>query len=142
MEILFLVILFILSFITIKNTPYSLSRAAWHKHLKKQLENNKNSVEITDAMKGGAILILFAIELFLIIFYTLLGNKIGTTKFIVLSALQVVTCFWNISTNFSDFKTVFSYNIEDHKFHRFQLLFNLILDYIYYPLAIYALLSK
>lgn len=142
MEILFLAILFILSLITIKNTPCSLSRAAWHKHLKKQLENNKNSEEITDAMKGGATLILLAIELFLIIFYTLLGNKIGTTKFIVLSALQVVTCFWNISINFSDFKTAFSYNIEDHKFHRFQLLFNLILDYIYYPLAIYTLLSK
>lgn len=33
-------------------------------------------------MQGGAILIVFFRELFLIIFYIVLGNKIGTTEFI------------------------------------------------------------
>ena len=41
----------------------------------------------------------------------------------------------------SEIKTAFSYNIEDFKFHRFQLLFNVVLDYIYYPWAIYMLLK-
>lgn len=47
--------------------------------------------------------------------------------------------------NYSRFTEVelgyWSYNIEDFKFHRFQLLFNVVLDYIYYPWAIYMLLK-
>ena len=92
-------------------------------------------------MEGASILIIFFIELFLIIFYIVLGNKIGTTEFIVMSALQVFTCLWSLSVNLSEVKTVFSCNIENFKFHRFQLLFNVVLDYIYYPWAIYMLLK-
>ena len=92
-------------------------------------------------MQGVAIFIVFFMELFLIIFYIVLGNKIGTTEFIVMSALQVFTYLWSLGVNLSKVKTAFSYNIEDFKFHRFQLLFNVVLDYIYYPWAIYMLLK-
>lgn len=92
-------------------------------------------------LQGASILIVFFMELFLIIFYIVLGNKIGTTEFIVMSALQAFTCLWSLGVNLSEVKTAFSYNIEDFKFHRFQLLFNVVLDYIYYPWAIYMLLK-
>ena len=95
----------------------------------------------SDDYQGGVVLLAFFIELFLVIFYIVLGSSIGTTEFIILSALQVFTCFWNFGTEISEFKTAFSYNIDDYKFHRFKFLFNLILDYIYYPLAIYMLLK-
>lgn len=110
------------------------------KQLTKSKENN-NGKPLSDAMQGGAILIVFFMELFLIIFYIVLGNKIGTTEFIVISALQVFTCLWSLGVNLSEIKTAFSYDIEDFKFHRFQLLFNVVLDYIYYPWAIYMLLK-
>ena len=110
------------------------------KQLAKNKENN-NGKPLSDAMQGGAILITFFIELFLIIFYIVLGNKIGTTEFIVMSALQVFACLWSFSITLSESKTIFSYNIEDLKFHRFQLLFNVVLDYIYYLWAIYMLLK-
>ena len=142
MKILALTILFILMFFRIKSTPSALSKTLWRKRMIKQLAKNKennNGESLSDAMQGA--LIVFFMELFLIIFYIVLGNKIGTTEFIVMSALQVFTCFWSLGVNLSEIKTAFSYNIEDFKFHRFQLLFNVVLDYIYYPWAIYMLLK-
>ena len=142
MKILALTILFVLMFFRIKGTPSALSKTLWRKRMIKQLAKNKennNGEPLSDAMQGA--LIVFFMELFLIIFYIVLGNKIGTTEFIVMSALQVFTCLWSFGINLSEFKTAFSYNIEDFKFHRFQLLFNVVLDYIYYPWAIYMLLK-
>ena len=142
MKILALTILFILMFFSIKGTPSALSKTLWRKRMIKQLaksKENNNGEPLNDAMQGA--LIVFFMKLFLIIFYIVLGNKIGTTEFIVMSALQVFTCLWSFGINLSEFKTAFSYNIEDFKFHRFQLLFNVVLDYIYYPWAIYMLLK-
>lgn len=144
MKILALTILFILMFFRIKGTPSALSKTLWRKRKIKYLEKNKksnNGEPPSDTLKGATILTVFFIELFLIIFYIVLGNRIGTTEFIVMSALQVFTCLWSLSVNLSESKTAFSYNIEDFKFHRFQSLFNMVLDYIYYPWAIYMLLK-
>lgn len=142
MKILALTILFILMFFRIKGTPSALSKTLWRKKMIKQLAKNKennNGEPPSDTLQGAAILIIFFMDLFLIIFYIVLGNKIGTTEFIVMSALQVFTCL--LGVNLSEIKTAFSYDIEDFKFHRFQLLFNVVLDYIYYPWAIYMLLK-
>lgn len=144
MKILALTILFILMFFRIKGTPSALSKTLWRKKIIKQLtidKENNNGEPLSDAMQGASILIIFFIELFLIIFYIVLGNKIGTTEFIVMSALQVFTCLWSLGVNLPEVKTVFSYDVENFKFHRFQLLFNVVLDYIYYPWAIYMLLK-
>lgn len=144
MKILALTILFILMFFRIKCTPSVLSKTLWRKKMIKQLAKNKednNGEPLSDAIQGASILTVCFMELFLIIFYIMLGNKIGTTEFIVMSALQVFTCLWSLGVSLSEAKTAFSYNIEDFKFHRFQFLFNVVLDYIYYPLAIYMLLK-
>ena len=140
MKILVLTILFILMFFRIKGTPSALSKTLWRKRMIKQLAKNKednNGEPPSDTLQGASILIVFFMELFFIV----LGNKIGTTEFIVMSALQVFTCLWSLGVSLSEVKTAFSYNIEDFKFHRFQLLFNVVLDYIYYPWAIYMLLK-
>lgn len=144
MKILALTILFILLFFRIKGTPSALSKTLWRNKMLKSLEKNKESFSgnpPSDAFQGGVIIFAFLVELFMVIFYIALGSSIGTTEFVILSALQVFTCFWNFGTEILEFKAVFSYNIDDHKFHRFKLLFNVILDYIYYPLAIYMLLK-
>lgn len=131
-------------FFRIKTTPSALSKTLWRKKMIKQLTKNKennNGEPPSDTLQGATILTVFFMELFLIIFYIVLGNKIGTTEFIVMSALQVFACLWSLGVNLSEVKTAFSYNIEDFSFHRFQLLFNVVLDYIYYPWAIYMLLK-
>lgn len=144
MKILALTILFILAFLRVKNTPCEVNKTLWKNEMIKQLKNNEEQnggKPYSDEMQGAAIFLTFLIGLFLIIFYIVLGNKIGTTEFIIMSALQVFTCLWCLWVNIIEFKSAFSYNIEDHKFHRFQLLFNLVLDYVYYPYAIYMLLK-
>ena len=95
MKILALTILFILMFFRIKGTPSALSKTLWRKRMIKQLAKNKennNGEPPSDTLQVASILIVFFMELFLIIFYIVLGNKIGTTEFIVMSALQVFTC--------------------------------------------------
>ena len=144
MKILALTILFILMIFTIKDTPILLSKTLWRKKMIRILTKNKesnNGEPLSNTLQGTSILIFLFYELFLIIFYIVVGNKIGTTEFIVMSALQVFTCLWSIYINLTEIKTAFSYNIEDFKFHRLQRLFNFVLDYIYYPLAIYMLLK-
>lgn len=144
MKILALTILFILMIFTIKDTPILLSKTLWRKKMIRILTKNKesnNGEPLSNTLQGASILIFLFYELFLIIFYIVVGNKIGTTKFIVMSALQVFTCLWSIYINLTEIKTAFSYNIEDFKFHRLQRLFNFVLDYIYYPWAIYMLLK-
>lgn len=145
MKILTLTILFILMFFRIKGTPSALSKTLWRKKMIKQLAKNKennNGEPLSDTILTEFFmeLTVFFIELLLIVFYLVLGNEIGTTEFIVMSVLQVFTCLWSLNTNLLEVKKAFSYNIEDFKFHRFQLLFNVVLDYIYYPWAIYMLL--
>ena len=144
MKILALTILFILMIFTIKDTPILLSKTLWRKKMIRILTKNKesnNGEPLSNTLQGTSILIFLFWELFLIIFYIVVGNKIGTTEFIVMSALQVFTCLWSIYINLTEIKTAFSYNIEDFKFHRLQRLFNFVLDCIYYPLAIYMLLK-
>lgn len=108
MKILALTILFILMFFSIKGTPSALSKTLWRKKMIKQLAKNKesnNGEPLSDTLQGAATLIVFFMELFLIIFYIALGNKIGTTEFIVMSALQVFTCLWSLGVSLSEFKT-------------------------------------
>lgn len=145
MKILALVLLFVLMFFRIKGTPSALSKTIWQKQMIKQLAHVKetsNGEQLSDTMQVAAILLSFFVNLFWIIFYIVLGNKVGTTGFIVTSALEVCARLWSFGINLSESKTIFgSYNIEDFKFHRFQQLCNVILDYIYYPWAVYMLLK-
>ena len=69
--------------------------------LAKNRENN-NGKPLSDAMQGASILIAFFTGLLLIIFYIMLGSKIGTTEFIVMSALQVFTCLWSLGVSLSE----------------------------------------
>lgn len=144
MKILALAILFILLFFRMKGTPSALCKTVWRKERIKSLEKKKNFFNgnpPSEEYQGSVFLAVVSIELFLAIFYIVLGSSIGTPEFIILSALQVFTCFWSFGNAIMEFKSAFSYNIDDYKFHRFRRLFYLILDYIYYPMAIYMLLK-
>ena len=145
MNILILVTLFILLLCRIKYTPMNLSKTVWKKRTINAIERNKQ-IDIDEdertIEKGIAITISFFVELFLIIFYIILGNEIDTTEFIVLSELQIISCLWELLINIKDIHLVFySTDINDFTYRRFNRLFNLILDYIYYPWAIYMLLK-
>lgn len=142
MKIIALVILFILLFFRIKGTPSMLSKTLYKKKIQKAIDKQNettNGEELSDVYKGAAILIVLFMELFLITFYAVLGTRLGTTPIIILSVLQIITCIYNLVKNLNN--KVFSRNVEDFKFYRLYFLFNVILDYIYYPLTIYMLLK-
>lgn len=142
MKIITLVILFILLFFRIKRTPLMLSKTLYKKKMQTAIDKqNKatNGEGLDDVYKVLAIIIVFFMELFLIIFYTILGTKLGTTPIIILSVLQIITCIYDMVKNLNN--KAFSRNIEDFKFYRLYFLFNVVLDYIYYPWTIYLILK-
>ena len=110
MKILALTILFILAFLRVQNTPSALSKTLWKNKMIKQLKKNEeqnNGKPYSDEMQGATIILTFLIELFLIIFYIVLGNKISTTEFIIMSALQAFTCLWSLCVDISEVKNAF-----------------------------------
>lgn len=146
MKLFLLVITILLLLSRIKNTPRQLSKTIYFEKLRKSLENNKSIKEEQgelnyEAIKGAAILITILLNIFFIIYYLLVGNKFSyDMKMFILSALQIITVFITLKKTFNG--KMLSENIEDYKFYRFYFLFNVILDYIYYPLTIYMLMTK
>lgn len=142
MKILALVILILLLLHRIKTTPSNLSKKIWMERLEKSKDKLKQTeIPITDEMKNASLLIVLLMELFLIIFYAILGCSIGTTLFIILSALQITTCILTTKNCIKDFNHIFDSEANDNQFQRWFFLLNVILDYIYYPMAIYMLLK-
>lgn len=145
MKLFLLVVTILLLLSRIKNTPRQLSKTIYFEKLRKSLENNKSIKEEQgelnyEAIKGAAILITILLNIFFIIYYLLVGNKFSyDMKMFILSALQIITVFITFKKTFNG--KLLSENIEDYDFYRFYFLFNVILDYIYYPLTIYMLLK-
>lgn len=145
MKIIALTILIILLFCRIKNTPTLLSKKLYMKKMQKAIDKNQKALENVDeeqkkASQLVAVIFLWLFEILFSIFYIILGTKLGTAYMLVLSALQVFTCLYSGIKQVNT--SIFSKNIEDFKFYRWYFLFNVILDYVYYPVAIYMLLMK
>ena len=145
MKIIALTILIILLFCRIKNTPTLLSKKLYMKKMQKAIDKNQKALENMnkeqqEVSQSVTVIFIWLIEILFSIFYIVLGTKLGTPYMLVLSALQVFTCLYSGFKNANT--SLFSKNIEDFKFYRWYFLFNVILDYVYYPLAIYMLLMK
>ena len=135
-------ILFLIS--RIKNTPRMLSKKLYFSTVKKSIESNNKSFDgktddEVNVLKGTAIIILLLFQMFYIIYYMIIGCRYQTELILILTVLQIITVIITTKRAFTD--KLFSQNIEDYKFYRWFFLFNIILDYVYYPLTIYMLLK-
>ena len=145
MKIFLLVVTILLLLNRIKTTPRQLSKTIYYAKIKEALDTNKlNKEKLGEenykAVQGFAIFIAILFSIFSVIYYALVGNRfLSSIVILVLSALQIVTVFITLKKSLDEKE--WSDNIEDHKFYRFYFLFNVILDYIYYPLTIYMLLK-
>lgn len=75
------------------------------------------------------------------LFYLYVGEMITLPWFRVLCALQSLTVLLTFYIQSASFeRSIVSKDINDYPFYRWNFLFNVILDYIYYPLAIYLLI--
>lgn len=135
-------ILFLIS--RIKNTPRMLSKKLYFRKVEKSIESNNKSFDgktddEVNVLKGTAILISLLFQVFCIIYYMMIGCRFQIKLMLILTALQIVTVIITTKRTFTD--KLFSQKIEDYTFYRWYFLFNIILDYIYYPLTIYMLLK-
>ncbi len=144
MKIIALAILLLMFVGRIKNTPEMISKTAFQKKLKSQTENleKKNpDIASAEATKFSSILALLIVEGLFIYFYYKVSTYVNTDVFNILTSLQIFTCLYYTCTNISDITTYLNKKSDDIKFHRIANLFNLVLDYIYYPMAIYLLMK-
>lgn len=140
----FLLIITLLFFAhRISSTPRYLSKNKYIKYVEQNIINrqknnlNKTKLEI-EAEKDSMIFIATIIYILMILYYLILTFIFNQQFIYFLSIIQVVTVIINFIHELND--DPFSLKIEDYKFRRWNLLFNLVLDYIYYPLIIYMLL--
>lgn len=143
MKILILAILFVLLLKRVKDTPKYVSKKVWCKEILEWTEKLKTPsyrCEINDMVMLLTIGTFLITQLLLIALCVYIGCLINNTVIIILSALKVSSCLITVWLDMSEFKSVLSCNIEDYKFHRVASLFSVIVDYAYYPLAIYMLI--
>jgi uncharacterized protein YacL len=69
----------------------------------------------------------------------------GSTYITVLSMLEVITCYYHIFFGLKiskNYQEIVRTNNYEFTFQRVPMLINIIIDYLYYPVAIYILLAK
>lgn len=146
MKIFLLVVTLLLLIKRIKNTPQQLSKTIYFANLrevldKQKIEKEKQGEENYKALQGAVIIIAILLNIFFVVYYLLVGNRFSNDMLLmILSAIQIITVFITLKKTFNE--KMLSENIEDYKFYRFYFLFNVVLDYIYYPLTIYMLMAK
>lgn len=145
MKLILLATTLILLGYRIKNTPTALSRKLWRKEREKLLEKNKSVLDgKTEDDRytyiGCAAVLSWFIYLICIIYYIMIGCRFHRTPLFWMSAIQVVTVFIAWKNSFKEMKTLFEEpNNKDFKF--WYRAFNVVLDYVYYPMAIYMLVQ-
>lgn len=143
MRILILSVLLVLLFRVVLSTPKSLSKTIYKHNMQKinkKYNPQKMNQQRLDAFNSSAIIIAFILEILMIIFYIIVGSMIGTKTAFILSAVEVASVFIWVILRFNELNKMFEYKYSELKFHRLYLLFNLILDYIYYLYVIYMLM--
>lgn len=136
----------------IKSTPRALSKTLYENNLQKNLVKlNKQIDDIETASDKNTVLqvtqyivavLVWLYSLLIIVYYILIGNRFQThTMMLILTALQIVTMFISTKRTIKEFDLVNIENINNVTFHRSWFLFNMILDYIYYPMTICLLLA-
>ena len=150
MKIFLLVVTILLLINRIKTTPQQLSEKLYKEKLQVALDGLKtqkidgvSDEDMKSLMQGAFNIILFFATLFMLAYYAIVvGRFPDNTMMLVLSVAQIVTVILTYRMN-SSVKIVDA-NIDDnnHKFRRWYFLFNIILDYVYYPFAIYMLFTN
>lgn len=146
MKIIALVILFILLLRRIKSTPDVfkgiVNKDYWKNRGKEIAYNYKENLGwYGESSKATISIVMYLIYLFLAVFYLILGVKINTEMFTILSAIQIFLVLCNIYCTYHVISVIFDEKFNDLKTGRFSSIINMIVDYVYYIMAIYLLIK-
>ncbi len=134
------------------HTQDALSYRVWENKLVenlKKLEETKKEIKVKSIESFGTtiiwdvayiccIIFMIVIYVLYITVYSLTGTKLGCLYLLVMSAIQIILTLYGMKISFGN--ELFSTNIENYKFHRIYNFINVIVDYMYYPVAIWMLL--
>lgn len=102
------------------------------------IEVIENQTEKENAtMKVFSTAICIVINLFYVWYCWYIGSKFQ--PLLALSVIQIVTVI--TSFVFAAKQGLYSTDVNTYKFRRWYFLFNVLIDYIYYPMAIYLLMT-
>ena len=140
--LLIITILFLIS--RMSGTLRYISKKEYEKYIKKEVNKlsiiySKYNVKEVKELKILTHIYAIIFYIFMSLYYLYIGNKFSNEIIYLLSILEVVTVTIHMGRDF--FETNLSLKEEDYIFHRWYFLFNVILDYIYYPMVIYLLLK-
>ena len=153
MKVFLLAVTILLLINRIRSTPRMLSKTLYKNNTQQAIDKAKkkiedidiNEIDKEDILKiTQSIVVVFAwlYSMLIIIYYILVGNRFSSNAImLILTALQIVTMFIGTKMSLRDFNFVDLDNVNNNKFHRFWFLFNVLLDYVYYPMTIYLLLT-
>lgn len=142
MKIFLLVISILLLILRIRQTPKHISKSVYIRSVEKSVDDYieviENQTKKENAtMKVFSTAICIVIDLFYVWYYWYIGSKFQ--PLLALSVIQIVTVI--ISFVFAAKQGLYSTDVNTYKFRRWYFLFNVLVDYIYYPMAIYLLMT-
>jgi hypothetical protein len=123
-----------------------LSKTLYTKNLSKSLDSLKKSLkdkeedeDFVAIMKIITIILITLFMFFSLIYYSLVYNRFSSNvAMAVLTTLQIISV---LITAKMSLKYPNLLKAESMPFHRLWFLFNVILDYIYYPMTIYLFIT-
>lgn len=143
MTSILLVYILMLLISRVKETPYMLNEKRHYEKVRDIIKNNENFLEKLSYEKSLRIEKLTKIAAYLysavlILFYAAIGNSLNSPIINLLSFIQICTVVVTIRLN----RNVNPINlyIDDFRFYRWYFLFNVVLDYVYYPFTFVMLL--
>lgn len=152
MKVFLLAITILLLINRIKSTPKMLSKTLYENDsqksidkVRKQIDDIKTTLDketVLKVVQYTTVAIAWLYSTFVVIYYMLIGNRFqSNTVMLILTSWQIVTMLIGTRMAIKDFDFVNLDNMSNKKFHRSWFLFNVILDYIYYPMTICLLLT-
>lgn len=126
-----------------KETPSMLSKERYYEKIGNIIKSNEeflNNLPCEKRLKAEKIakIVTYLYLAVLILIYAVIGNTAGSTFVTLLSFLQICTVM--ITIRLQRNMNPISLYIDDFRFYRWYFLFNVVLDYVYYPLAFVMLL--
>lgn len=153
MKVFLLAITILLLINRIRSTPRMLSKTLYENNNQKAIDKLKKQIDDIEIMSNKedvlkitqclVVVLVWLYSVLVIIYYILVGNRFpSNTTMLMLTALQIVTMFIGTKMTLKEFDMVNLENMNNNiKYHRSWFLFNVVLDYIYYPMTIYLLLT-
>lgn len=134
-KVLLIATLLYLLILTTVNMPSKLNKQKYIAKMRKYFENEK----MDEASIREYSLFSIIVYLFLIILYLKVAITLNIDYITFLSAVQIATCMFNITSIGRFVKSVAKH---EYVFNKWESVFLAIVDYLYYPVAIYMLLIK